>query len=65
MKQLVILINIWGLIKPKHSHTHCQVARANAQNQNLAISMSFPTQKKMLTKFEIMNEMIKHESTIE
>jgi hypothetical protein len=29
--------------KPTHSHTHCQVARANRTSQNLAISMSLPT----------------------
>ncbi len=32
-------------------------------NPKLQKSMSLPTLRKMLTKFEIMNEMIKHEST--
>jgi len=48
---------------PTHSHTHCQVAQTNRTSQNLAISMSLPTLKKKLTKFEIMKGMIKHEST--
>jgi len=48
---------------PTLSHTHCQVARAYRTSQNLSISMSLPTLKEKLTKFEIMNEMIKHEST--
>ena len=37
--------------------------KTNHTSQNLAISMPLPTQKEMLTKFEIMNKMIKHEST--
>jgi len=36
---------------------------ADRTSQNLSISMSLPTLKKELTKFEIMNEIIKHEST--
>jgi len=37
--------------------------KAGRTSQNLSISMSFPPLKDMLTKFEIMKEAIKHEST--
>ena len=51
-------------VKMSYAQPYTLASRTSQRlNQNLPISMSLPTLKKMLTKFEIMNEMIKHEST--
>ena len=47
----------------KAIHIAKSLEKTDRTSQNLSISMSLPTLKETLTKFEIMNEIIKHEST--
>ena len=50
--------------KPTHSHTHFAIRTSQHSNPKLQKSMSLPTLKKMLTKFEMnRKKLIKHEST--